>query len=185
MTEPNELKNIGPGDDDYGRRKSPSDEAGTRKKELKPANQNPEFGKVCKHGSLARKCYICELEEDIDRLTKERDLAREMLLADKTHEPCRIFEENRKKEIVRLKEDCAHLEMDNFSLRKENQEYRNGHLVMSDLDKLKESNRKYRNALENIMSFAGHPDPKDGCRNVINHAKEALQGVPDEAKHEG
>lgn len=37
-------------------------------KELKPANQHPDFGKVCLHGQLKRKCYVCELEEEIGRM---------------------------------------------------------------------------------------------------------------------
>ena len=39
-------------------------------KKLKPANQNPDFGKVCIHGSLKRQCYTCELEGNSDRLKK-------------------------------------------------------------------------------------------------------------------
>ena len=38
--------------------------------ELRPANQNPDFGKVCIHGSLKRQCYTCELEENNDWLKK-------------------------------------------------------------------------------------------------------------------
>ncbi len=30
-----------------------------------------ELGKVCSHGSLARSCYICELEAERDRLSVE------------------------------------------------------------------------------------------------------------------
>ncbi len=40
---------------------------------MKPANENPDFGKVCEHGQLKRKCYYCDLEEQVDSLTKERD----------------------------------------------------------------------------------------------------------------
>ena len=36
--------------------------------ELKPANENPDFGKVCIHGSLKRQCYTCELEGNNDFL---------------------------------------------------------------------------------------------------------------------
>ena len=38
--------------------------------ELKPANENPDFGKVCIHGSLKRQCYTCELEGSNDWLKK-------------------------------------------------------------------------------------------------------------------
>lgn len=34
---------------------------------LKPANQHPDFGKVCSHSTLKRKCYICDLEDDVLR----------------------------------------------------------------------------------------------------------------------
>jgi hypothetical protein len=44
--------------------------------ELKPANQHPDFGKVCIHGSLKRKCYTCELEDDVE---KYKSLCRELL----------------------------------------------------------------------------------------------------------
>jgi hypothetical protein len=37
---------------------------------LKPANQHPDFGKVCIHGSLKRQCYTCELEGNNDFLKK-------------------------------------------------------------------------------------------------------------------
>ena len=47
--------------------------------ELKPANQNPDFGKVCQHGSLKRQCYTCELEEEIDRLKAENEKTKEVL----------------------------------------------------------------------------------------------------------
>jgi hypothetical protein len=36
--------------------------------QLKPANQDPDFGKHCQHGSLKRQCYTCELEEEIAEL---------------------------------------------------------------------------------------------------------------------
>ena len=38
--------------------------------ELKPANEHPDFGKVCIHGSLKRQCYTCELEVSNDWLKK-------------------------------------------------------------------------------------------------------------------
>jgi hypothetical protein len=48
--------------------------------EVKPANENPDFGKVCNHGHLKRSCYICELEEQCSEfekkvfaITKDRD----------------------------------------------------------------------------------------------------------------
>jgi hypothetical protein len=40
------------------------------KKELKPANQHPDFGEVCIHSSLKRQCYTCELEGNNDWLKK-------------------------------------------------------------------------------------------------------------------
>ena len=48
-----------------GRRKG-----GKMSEELKPANQHPDFGKVCIHGSLKRQCYTCELEVSNDWLKK-------------------------------------------------------------------------------------------------------------------
>lgn len=48
-------------------------------KELKPANQHPDFGKVCSHGQLKRKCYTCELEEEIARLEEKNRKMREGL----------------------------------------------------------------------------------------------------------
>jgi len=39
--------------------------------EFRPANEHPDFGKVCLHGQLKRKCYTCELEEEIERLHME------------------------------------------------------------------------------------------------------------------
>jgi len=43
-------------------------------------------------------------QAEIDRLIKERDLSREMLLSDKTHVACKIYEDNLKKKIHRLRE---------------------------------------------------------------------------------
>ena len=46
-------------------------------KELKPANEHPDFGKVCIHGSLKRQCYTCELEVSNDWLKKENQNLRD------------------------------------------------------------------------------------------------------------
>jgi hypothetical protein len=76
--------------------------------ELKPANQHPDFGKVCIHGSLKRQCYTCELEVSNDWLKK--------------------VNQNLRDEIDRLKEDLklsesrtCHHKMDVLDIcRKEN-----------------------------------------------------------------
>jgi len=54
--------------------------------ELKPANQHPDFGKVCSHGSLKRQCYTCELEVEIDRLKEQNEKMRKALIEVKLHE---------------------------------------------------------------------------------------------------
>ena len=42
----------------------------------------PPLGEVCAHGSLKRQCRECELEADVERLTRERDEAKQALLAE-------------------------------------------------------------------------------------------------------
>lgn len=37
-------------------------------------------GRDCKHGRLARKCEICEMEQEIATLTRERDELRELIV---------------------------------------------------------------------------------------------------------
>lgn len=62
-----------------------------------------------------KKCNVCGMalhficpestqSKKISELEKERDLAREMLISDQTHAPCRVFEENQRKKIESLQE---------------------------------------------------------------------------------
>lgn len=42
--------------------------------------------KICEHGSLKRQCYTCELEEEVDRLTKAIELVMDNTWDDDAHE---------------------------------------------------------------------------------------------------
>ena len=86
-------------------------------KKLKPANQNPDFRKVCIHGSLKRQCYTCELEVSNDWLKKvNQDLRDEIERMNKAIEVCEKHwelvagyiegHESRQGEISELKEKC-------------------------------------------------------------------------------
>ena len=89
--------------------KSPCVDAGTVK--LKPANQHPDFGKVCIHGSLKRQCYTCELEGNNDWLKKVN-----LSLND---EIARLKEDNlaQRTLIIMLDDECIKLKAQNSKMR--------------------------------------------------------------------
>jgi hypothetical protein len=92
-------------------------------KELKPANQHPDFGKVCIHGSLKRQCYTCELEVSNDWLKKVNQDLRDEIDRLKAENFC-LGHESRQAEIDELEKKLKDREGKYFELldirRKEN-----------------------------------------------------------------
>lgn len=77
-------------------------------RELKPANENPDFGKVCSHGQLKRQCYICEIEE---RLAELESQIKEWIL---DYEG--LQKELSEQKEINLKEIERHLKLDEQNL---------------------------------------------------------------------
>lgn len=89
------------------------------------------IGQVCKHGSLARSCYTCELEAENAKLKEE---------IEKSHKTFNSIDESCSKTSKMLIEAC----MKNKSL------WEQFNLWKSENEKLKERERVYVKALEAI-----------------------------------
>lgn len=65
-----------------------------QKGEAEEMSNSPEYGKVCEHGSLKRKCEICERDQEISQLKSELERLKEMVahkikLCGEWHDTCK------------------------------------------------------------------------------------------------